>query len=158
MMNRPKRIQKIMLNWTFIVILVSISMVIPNTGTGTARANLDDANQFGPSNYIPMLHNNYCSGTRASTNKIGTQIYGGTHYGRSDFNLLQDIQSTWIRDSIIWPQIEPTNRHPSKFSWAWSDYVLFTAVATCANLIVTIEDTPDWAKLTVSVRQSKQRT
>jgi hypothetical protein len=100
---------------------------------------------IAPSSYIPLLRNNVCRGTRASSNPIGVQIYGNTGYNELHFQLLQNTESPWIRNSVFWPAVEPGNVAPSAYNWTHSDAVLRAAKDNCANVIATIDNTPEWA-------------
>ena len=80
-----------------------------------------EAVHISPTSYMPMLHNlrnDACSGRRASNNPFGVQLYGATGTGQDDFTLLQNSQSAWIRNSITWPDVEPTDREPSDYRWS----------------------------------------
>jgi hypothetical protein len=104
--------------------------------------------QFDPSSHLPLLLNNHCSGTRPADNFIGIQVYGRTGVKQSDFKLLQGTSTSWLRNSIVWPQVEETNVAPSQYNWGAADASLRASVDNCVNMIVTIENTPAWAATT----------
>lgn len=143
-------------SWLLVTLtfLVTPATAIAATTTASPAASLAaspaDTEVFGPSSYLPFLRNRYCSGTRAIANPVGAQIYGPTGYAQSDFNLLQEAKPVWLRNSIEWSAVEPTNRAPSQYVWRQADRVVQAAFANCANMIITIDSTPDWATISSS--------
>jgi hypothetical protein len=96
---------------------------------------------------MPTLHSSACYGKRPISNPFGVQVYGATGAKQNYFSLLKDSQSSWVRNSIIWPDVEPTNREPSEFHWTNADAAVQAAVDNCINVIITIDHTPDWATI-----------
>jgi hypothetical protein len=101
----------------------------------------------GSANYLPVMRNNVCAGTRSAENPFGVQVYGTTGYRQDYFTLLQNSQSAWVRNSIVWASVEPTNRDPDKFQWHAADAAVQAAVDNCVNLIITLDHTPEWATI-----------
>jgi arabinogalactan endo-1,4-beta-galactosidase len=127
------------------LLMVLICLVIPPRSVA-ASTGLESVH-ISPTSYIPMLRNDTCSGRLASSNPFGVQLYGATGSNQDDFTILQNSQSAWIRNSIIWPDVEPTNREPSDFHWSNADAAIQAAVDLCANFVVTLDLTPEWATI-----------
>jgi hypothetical protein len=133
--------------WVSWLVMISMIASLPATLFTPAPTHAESAEieQFGPSSYLPLLRNNYCSGTRPTTNPFGVQTYGNTGHPDPDFSVLQDSRSHWLRNSIEWRQVEPTNRAPAQYVWTNADRALRAASDNCVNMIVTLDITPDWA-------------
>ena len=103
--------------------------------------------QFGPSSYLPMLRNNYCGGVspESALNPFGTQLYGPTGYTHSHFELLQQTQTPWLRNSIYWNEVEPSNVPVSQYKWSSVDAVFRAVTQNCLHMVATIERVPEWA-------------
>lgn len=135
-------LNKWILRAIFLFIALFCMALIPPVDTLAAAAKPQD---FSPSSYIPYLRNNVCSGTRTASNRIGVQMYGNTGYNEEHFQLLQNTETSWIRNSIFWSAIEAVNLQPSEYNWVVVDNTLQAAKDNCANMIVTIDHTPEWA-------------
>ena len=122
---------------------LGIMSFLPVPATGVVA--MAQPQQFSPSSYLPLLQKNDCRATRLMNNFIGLQIYGPSGHSRNTFTLLQNTQSSWLRNNIMWVQVEPTDVDPSQYYWGGADAALQAVVDSCANLIVTIDDTPAWA-------------
>lgn len=129
------------LQWTGRLLVLAGLFLTP----ATTLAAPPQPQAFGPSSYLPLLRNNYCSGTLPESLPLGTQLYGPTGYNRPHFTLLQDTQTPWLRNSIYWNQIEPANVPVSQFNWSSVDSILRAATHNCLNIIATIERVPTWA-------------
>lgn len=125
------------------LLVAAICLVTPAT-TMAAPAE-PQATNISPSSYMPMLRNNTCSGTRTTSNPVGIQVYGSTGYDSPHFNLIQDTQSSWVRNGIDWSVVEPENVEPSQFKWSTADRIVQGATDNCINMIITIAGTPTWA-------------
>ncbi len=123
-------------------LLMVISFVMTPTTSSAAPAR---PQQVGPSSYIPLLRNNYCSGQRSTDIPLGTQLYGSTGYNQPHFRLLQDTRSPWLRNTLHWSAVEPTNVAPNQYNWSGAESTFLATTQNCLNMIVTIEGTPDWA-------------
>src|SRR5690349_18319620 len=102
---------------TLWLIMVVSFLAIPNTSI----AATPKPQQFGPYSYLPSLLNRHCPGTLPTTIPFGVQVYGPTGSSQDYSIVLQDSQSAWIRNSIWWAEIEPTNRDPSEYQWGTAD-------------------------------------
>jgi arabinogalactan endo-1,4-beta-galactosidase len=125
------------------LLMLLICWVIPPHSVA-ASTGLEPVH-VSPTSYIPMLRNDACSRRRASNNPFGVQIYGATGTSQDDFTILKNSRSEWIRNSITWPDVEPTNRDPSDYQWRSADAAVQAAVDLCANFVVTLDLTPEWA-------------
>jgi hypothetical protein len=99
----------------------------------------------GSSSYIPMLSNNKCWDARPENNPIGIQVYGNSGHDVPGHRALQNTQSPWIRNTVFWPSIEPSDLDPEQYHWEAADTALQAAKDTCVNMIVTLDFTPSWA-------------
>jgi hypothetical protein len=134
------------LNW-LLMMAVCLASSASLLNPAVAIAQSSEADQFGPSNYMPLLLDNKCYGKKPESNPIGTQIYGASGSARNDFVHMQNTQTAWIRVSINWRTIEPELKNPRQYRWGSVDAALRAAVENCANLIVTIDETTDWATI-----------
>jgi hypothetical protein len=152
-MNHKRSTQKRWASLMSWLLVVAAFLVTPTTGiAATAGPEQDDS-----SSYLPLLYNNDCSGQRAgSSNAIGTQVYGSTGISRNFYTPLYNTQPVWIRNSIVWSDIEPTNRPVGQYIWGAADNALRASTTLCSQLIVTIENTPAWA--TILGKRSPIRT
>jgi hypothetical protein len=125
--------------------LLMVATVLVTPATLMAAPADPGAANISPSSYIPSLRNNVCGGTRNASNPIGLQVYGSTGYSSPLFSQVQDTQSSWLRNGIDWSSVEPANVAPSEYRWGVADQVVRAAVQNCANMIITIAGTPDWA-------------
>lgn len=135
--------QKQWIRWITLLAMAVSLVLTPATSTTV----LAESEQIGPSSYLPTLSNNYCSGQRSADAKIGTQVYGITGKTQPHYTLLQNTQSYWLRNTIYWSLVEPTNVAPSQYNWTSVDNRLLAARDNCVNMIVTIEGTPSWAAI-----------
>ena len=133
------------IRWTVLLFVTLFCMGVLTPANTMAAP--EEPQAIAPSSYLPMLRNNVCRGTRATSNPIGVQIYGGTGYNEQHFHMLQNTASSWIRTSIFWPAIEGINTTPSSYTWAHADTTLRAAVDNCANIIATVDHTPTWASI-----------
>lgn len=142
-MNRVVYKQNKWIRLTFWLLLALTFLVTP--AASIAAPTEPEATDINPSAYVPQVHNHVCAGTRDSSNPFGTQVYGATGYKQSEFIALQKSQSAWLRNIIEWPAVEPTNRPPSEYRWNSADAAVRAATENCLNLLITVEETPDWA-------------
>ena len=140
-----KNIQNKWIRWTSLLLVTAfcVGLITP----AASMAAPAHPQETGSSSYLPMLRNNVCRGKLPTSNPIGTQIYGNTGYGELHFQLLQNTRSSWIRNSISWADIEPVNMEEIHYNWAHSDARLQAAKDNCANMIVTVDYTPEWASI-----------
>lgn len=135
--------QKQWIRWVTLFAMAISLVLTPVAST----AVLAESQQIGPSNYMPTLTNSYCFGQRSTDGIVGTQVYGATGNRQAHFSLLQGTQSYWLRNTIYWSLVEPTNVSPSQYNWSSVDNRLLAAKQNCVNMIVTIEGTPGWAAM-----------
>jgi hypothetical protein len=93
---------------------------------------------------LPLVNANACRGTQPPT-RFGAQVYGNTGHGSANLTNIRTSGATWVRVPIGWSTVEPVNRPPSQFNWSTADAQLAGANDGCVNLIVTIDDAPEWA-------------
>lgn len=132
--------------WASMFLMVTYCVPVPVPSSAAQQVP-----QFGPAGYLPYVPNNYCSGQRSTEIPFGTQVYGTTGYVTPHFRLLQDSNSSWLRNTINWLSVEPDNVAPDQFKWSSVDRTLNAAKQNCMNMIVTIDGTPSWARLDGSI-------
>jgi hypothetical protein len=142
-MQKKTNTQNKWIRLTSWLLMVAILLVTPAT-LMAAPAEPDMPN-ISPSSYIPLLRNNVCGSTRDAGNPLGLQVYGSTGYSTPLFNEIQNTQSSWLRNGVDWSAVEPQELTPSRYNWGAADQVIRAAVQNCANMIITIAGTPDWA-------------
>lgn len=101
--------------------------------------------QFEDLNHLPFLLNNQCYGTRPAETPYGTQLYGPTGKGERHFTLFENTRTAWLRNSIYWNSVEPTDVTPDQYNWGAVEAHLRAAKDNCVNMIATIEGVPSWA-------------
>lgn len=129
--------------WISLLLIAAVCLTTP--AHVTAAPPEPEANQLSAGTYMPFLSNNVCFGTRSTDNKVGVQLYGPSGYPEAHFKLLQNTHSHWIRNLIFWPSIEVHDVGPDSYRWGPVDRVARAANDNCANLILTIDGTPNWA-------------
>lgn len=145
-MNKISNRQNHWFRWMSYVLVAAMCLVTLTPATSVAAQAGPEAVDVSPGSYMPFLRNNVCTGTRApEANKLGVQVYGATGYPQGHFTLLQNTRSNWIRNTIFWPSVEPNDRNPNQYRWGPADSLTRAAVDNCANMIITIDNTPAWA-------------
>ena len=130
-------------SWLFVIMALLVSSTL---APSVASAQSQEVTQFGPSSYLPSLHNNACSGKRPESNPFGVQMYGVISTLKQH-NALQDSYSSYLRTSIEWGKVETSNVDPSQYDWAPADANVRMGLNNCVHLIATIDTTPAWATI-----------
>ncbi len=76
---------------------------------------------------------------------FGIQTYGGLHLPSSGLTLAQQARAYWIRTDISWAKVEPSDRQPEDYNFAFYDASFLSATRAGFQLIVTIGGNPPWA-------------
>lgn len=76
---------------------------------------------------------------------FGIQTYGGLHLPTSGLTLAQQARAYWIRSDISWAGVEPTDRLPKDYNFAFYDASFLSANLAGFQLVVTIGGNPSWA-------------
>jgi hypothetical protein len=126
--------------WLLLLLLIgsgfaarSQAMVAPNTAV-TSSPDQSDLTL-----YLPIIFNNYDSTLGISP--FGVQVYSAGFLGA-----LQASRSSWARVPIGWRSVEPILTKPPTYNWSGADNLIGNLLSTPGlNLIVTINDAPEWA-------------
>jgi hypothetical protein len=130
-----------------VAILITPSILVmpaPALAAEIETAKMEPA-QSGQSSYLPLLMNRACAEKRSADNPFGVQIYGSLSGQPKHSSVFDNSLSPWVRNSIVWEDVEPTDREPIAYRWSVADRVALVTLANCANLIATIDITPPWA-------------
>ncbi|MGB9777520.1 MAG: hypothetical protein ACPLYD_14715 [Anaerolineae bacterium] len=76
---------------------------------------------------------------------FGIQTYGGLHLPTAGLTLAQQARAYWIRSDIWWAGVEPTDRLPKDYQFAFYDASFLSATRAGFQLVVTIWGNPSWA-------------
>jgi hypothetical protein len=91
--------------------------------------------------HLPMAFNRHDS-------TLGIPIFGIQTYGASYKEQITNSGARWLRAHVGWRQIEPNDVTPRLYQWQSADNAIRPLLEIAGvNLIVTIDDTPDWASL-----------
>ncbi len=133
----PIRVQMILL-----VILLSAAPRLPAQGQSPAPA----ANIFDKPLYLPAVYDTrpYCR-HQAAQHIFGVQMYGRTTPQSQYYNFLVESGAAWVRVPLPWRDVEPENTTPDKYNWRPADNIVGAATYNCLEVILTIDNAPQWA-------------
>lgn len=100
--------------------------------------------QDGSMLYLPEIMNQACK-VNLTPNLMGTQIYEGTGSSNIFHQPLVNSGATWVRVSISWAAVEPTNTTPDQYHWVNADSQVVMAYERCWPIVLTIGSNPAWA-------------
>jgi hypothetical protein len=89
--------------------------------------------------FLPLTLNDY-----PIDSAFGVQMYGSLS-ASTGFTYVVESKAGWVRFHILWSLVEPENRSPENYNWAYLDMSVQNAQSTGVNAIFTIEGNPTWA-------------
>lgn len=94
--------------------------------------------------YLPLFYDDYDCAV-ANGGPFGVQMYNNTSETSPYFGSLRCTGASWVRSDIDWERVEPVNTTPANYNWAHPDRSAGANRDAGLNVILTLEEAPEWA-------------